>query len=66
MKSIAKKLDPDLLKILATPMSQNTVIYNEDKNLLISMQDGLSFPVVNGVPHLLLENALFKLSRKMN
>ncbi len=52
-------LDPDLLAILVCPITRTRLIYDEGKEELISEAAGLAYPVRNGVPVMLVEDARF-------
>lgn len=51
------KPDPKLLEILACPMTKTPLDYNSDTNELISRQAKLAFPIRNGIPVMLVEEA---------
>lgn len=50
-------LPPDLLAILVCPVTRTPLIYDEAADELISEAAGLAFPVRNGVPVMLVEEA---------
>lgn len=50
-------LDRELLDILVCPVSKTPLIYREDTNELISKVSGIAFPVRDGIPVLLEEEA---------
>ena len=50
-------LDPALLKILVGPVTRGPLRYDEAAQELVSEQAGLAFPVRDGVPVMLLEEA---------
>jgi len=50
-------LDPALLKILVCPVTRGPLRYDEAAQELVSEQAGLAFPVRDGVPVMLLEEA---------
>ncbi len=50
-------LDPALLKILVCPVTRCPLRYDEAAQELVSEQAGLAFPVRDGVPVMLLEEA---------
>lgn len=50
-------LDPALLKILVCPVTRGPLRYDEAAQELISEQAGLAFPIREGVPVMLLEEA---------
>lgn len=50
-------LDPALLDLLVCPMTQAPLEYDRGKAELISRQAGLAFPIVDGVPVMLAEQA---------
>jgi len=49
--------DPKLLEILICPVSRTTLIYDRDKQELISRAAGLAYPIRNGVPIMLPDEA---------
>ncbi len=55
------KLDRKLLDILACPLSKGSLRYDEEKQELISDKAGLAFPIREGIPIMLVEEA-----RKLN
>lgn len=50
-------LHSSLLDILACPLTKDKLIYDQKKDELISLKSGLAFPIVDGIPILLVENA---------
>ena len=50
-------LDPDLLALLVCPETKAPLDYDRKKNELVSRQAGLAFPIVDGVPVLLVDQA---------
>ena len=60
MSSIDKgerTIDPKLLEILVCPLTKTPLIYNRETQELISEQAGLAYPIRNGVPILLVDEA---------
>lgn len=51
------KVDPRLLEILACPLTKTTLHYDEAAGELISKKAGLAFPVRDGIPIMLVEEA---------
>ena len=51
------EVDPKLLDILVCPLSKTPLIYDKNANELISKSAGLAFPIRNGVPILLIDEA---------
>ena len=51
------EVDPKLLDILVCPLSKTPLIYDKRANELISKSAGLAFPIRNGVPILLIDEA---------
>ena len=51
------EIDPKLLDILVCPLSKTPLIYDKKANELISKSAGLAFPIRNGVPILLIDEA---------
>ena len=50
-------LDKDLIKILVCPITKSKLIYDETNDELISKEAGLVFPIINGVPILIIDEA---------
>ena len=50
-------LDPALLKILVCPVTRGPLRYDDAAQELVSEQAGLAFPIRDGVPVMLLEEA---------
>lgn len=51
------EVDPKLLEILVCPLTKTPLIYDRKRQELISKKAGLAFPVRDGVPILLVEEA---------
>ena len=51
------KIDPKLLNILVCPKTRTPLRYDADNNQLVSKEAGLTYPIREGVPILLLEEA---------
>ncbi len=51
------KLPPELLQVLACPLTKTPLEYDELNNELISEKAGLAFPIVDGIPVMLVERA---------
>jgi len=49
--------DPKLLEILVCPVTKSTLIYDRDKQELVSRAAGLAYPIRNGVPIMLADEA---------
>ena len=45
--------DPKLLEILVCPVTKGTLVYDRDKQELVSKRAGLAYPVRDGVPIML-------------
>lgn len=50
-------VDPKLLEILVCPLTRSSLIYDREKQELISRQAGLAYPIRNGVPIMLPDEA---------
>ncbi|MBY8824657.1 Trm112 family protein [Sphingomonas colocasiae] len=50
-------IDPDLLAILVCPLTRQPLRYDEARQELVSEAAGLAYPVRDGVPVLLVEEA---------
>ncbi|MBW3577517.1 MAG: Trm112 family protein [Actinobacteria bacterium] len=51
------QLDPQLLQILICPDCHGQVEHKERRNLIICQQCGLQYPVRDGIPVMLVEEA---------
>ncbi len=50
-------LDPKLLAILVCPMTRTPLRYDEEAQELVSDTAGLAYPIRDGVPIMLIEEA---------
>jgi uncharacterized protein YbaR (Trm112 family) len=50
-------LDPDLLAILVCPVTRTRLVYDEAAQELISEAAGVAYPIRNGTPIMLIEEA---------
>jgi len=50
-------VDPKLLEILVCPLTKTTLIYNRERQELISKKAGLAYPIRDGIPVMLPEEA---------
>jgi len=57
MSPSPKKADPKLLEILVCPVTKAPLEYDEAKQELISRQAGLAFPIREGIPIMLIDEA---------
>ena len=51
------KVDPKLLEILVCPITKSDLEYDSVNNELISKQAGLAYPIRDGIPIMLEEEA---------
>ncbi|MEJ6404421.1 Trm112 family protein [Yoonia sp. 2307UL14-13] len=49
--------DPKMLEALVCPMSQTTLRYDADAQELVSERANLAFPIRNGIPVMLMDEA---------
>lgn len=52
-----RAVDPKLLEILVCPVTKTTLIYDREKQELVSHAAKLAFPIRDGIPILLEEEA---------
>ena len=52
-----RKVDPKLLEILVCPITKGPLDYDEKNQELISRQAGLAFPIRDGIPIMLVDEA---------
>ena len=57
MTQTPKKADPKLLEILVCPVTKAPLAYDEAKQELVSRQAGLAFPIREGIPIMLIDEA---------
>jgi uncharacterized protein YbaR (Trm112 family) len=53
----AKRVDPRLLEILVCPRTKTSLLYDETRQELISRAARLAFPIRDGIPIMLEEEA---------
>ena len=46
-------VDPKLLEILVCPLTKTTLVYDREKQELVSKAAGLAYPIRNGIPIML-------------
>ena len=51
------RLDPKLLEILVCPLTKSTLHYDRDKQELVSQQAKLAYPIRDGIPIMLPDEA---------
>ncbi|GBQ48183.1 hypothetical protein AA15973_1407 [Komagataeibacter sucrofermentans DSM 15973] len=56
-KPLAPPLDPRLLSILVCPVTKGPLVYDREAGELISKRAGLAFPVRDGIPIMLPDEA---------
>ena len=52
-----EKFDRKMLEALVCPLTQTVLEYNEEKQELISKSAGLAYPIRNGIPIMLADEA---------
>ena len=52
-----EKIDKKLLDILVCPLTKSSLKYDEEKGELISEKAGLAYPIRDGIPIMLEEEA---------
>ena len=57
MSNKSVKPDPKLLEILVCPVTKGKLEYDEGKNELISREAGLAYPIRDGIPIMLADEA---------
>ena len=50
-------LDPQLLEILVCPQTKGSLVYDRDNKELLSKKARLAFPIRDGVPIMLIDEA---------
>lgn len=57
MSPSSKRADPKLLEILVCPLTKTPLDYDDAKQELISRQAKLAFPIREGIPIMLVDEA---------
>lgn len=57
MTDKSREIDPKLLEILVCPLSKGPLEYDRAAQELISRQAGLAYPIRNGIPIMLVDEA---------
>ena len=50
-------VDRKMLETLVCPITRNTLVYNREAQELVSKAAGLAFPIRNGIPVMLVDEA---------
>ena len=50
-------IDPRLLEILVCPLTKGPLVYDAGRQELVSEQAGLAYPIRDGIPIMLVEEA---------
>jgi uncharacterized protein len=53
----ARRIDPKLLEILVCPLTKEPLIYDAERQELISRAARLAYPIRDGIPIMLVEEA---------
>ncbi len=53
----AQPIDPKLLEVLICPVSRGPLTYDKDRQELVSAKARLAFPVRDGIPIMLVDEA---------
>ena len=53
----ANRVDPKLLEILVCPLTKGPLEYDAEAQELISRKAGLAFPIRDGIPIMLIDEA---------
>ena len=57
MAATGTKIDPKLLEVLVCPQTKGPLRYDAEKQELISDQAGLAYPIRDGIPIMLVDEA---------
>ena len=52
-----RAVDPKLLEILVCPLTKQALVYDKDNQELISQKAGLAYPIRDGIPIMLPDEA---------
>lgn len=58
MAQIQRITDPKLLELLVCPLTKGTLTYDAEKQELISVRAKLRYPIRDGIPILLADEAM--------
>ncbi len=50
-------VDPRLLEILVCPLTKGPLTYDRQRNELVSLNAGLAYPIHDGIPIMLVDEA---------
>jgi uncharacterized protein YbaR (Trm112 family) len=50
-------VDPRLLEILVCPLTKGPLTYDRERGELVSQKAGLAYPIRNGIPIMLVDEA---------
>jgi uncharacterized protein YbaR (Trm112 family) len=53
----SNEIDPKLLEILVCPLTKGPLQYDREAQELVSRQAGLAFPIRDGIPIMLVDEA---------
>ena len=53
----ASPIDPKLLDLLVCPLTKGTLRYDRERQELVSEQAGLAYPIRDGIPIMLVDEA---------
>lgn len=59
-------VDPKLLEILVCPLTKGVLTYDRENQLLVSPVAGLAYPIINGIPIMLIDEAKIIDTEKAN
>ena len=51
------EIDPKLLEILVCPLTKGPLVFDREKQELVSEKAGLAFPIRDGIPIMLADEA---------
>jgi uncharacterized protein YbaR (Trm112 family) len=57
MAGAGAPVDPKLLELLVCPLTKGTLRYDRERQELISEQAGLAYPIRDGIPIMLVDEA---------
>jgi len=56
-KFMSQKLAQELLEILICPLCKDKLVYDEQNNELICLNSKLAYPIIDGIPIMLIDEA---------
>jgi len=56
-EAVSEPFDPKMLEALVCPVTRSNLVYDKDRQELVSKAAGLAFPIRGGIPVMLIDEA---------